>query len=49
MENLDLESPQADMFRAWNSLHPLLTMLGKQFAPREGEGASQAVERTETA
>ena len=49
MENLDLESPQVDMFRAWNSLHPLLTMLGKQFAPREGERITQAVERTETA
>lgn len=39
LENLGMDSPQTDMFRAWNSLHPLLTMVGKQFAPLEGEGA----------
>lgn len=30
-EDDDSDSPQSDMFWAWNSLHPLLTLLGKIF------------------
>jgi hypothetical protein len=29
----DAEGPQTDMFWAWNSLHPLLTLLGRAFEP----------------
>lgn len=30
-ESLGPENPQIDLFWAWNRLHPLLTMIGKQF------------------
>jgi hypothetical protein len=42
-EDDDAEGPQVDMFWAWNSLHPLLTLLGRVFEP----GAEARMSSTE--
>lgn len=42
LDDDDLDSPQSDMFWSWNSLHPVLTMVGRIFLGSKAEAESGA-------
>ena len=41
LDDDDIDSPQSDMFWSWNSLHPVLTLVGKLFPGRKADNEAE--------